>query len=249
MSYVSIGHDGHIWSIGADGKTIYYRQGVAQNNLEGSSWATVDGNLFMVEVGDCQVYGIAVDHTIWKRINVNPQDKMGTNWVQSHGSLMHISVGYGPVLWGVDWGHNVWFKLIGAIKQQGQDGWTEVDKPDGVAKMVNIDVGRDGHVWGVDDVNKVYYRHGISASAKKGTHWAEVPESNFVDVAVCTDGHVWAIGTDNKIYYRTMIVDDDQVGQGWELAEDHLCQGGVCQNEATQVSCGGGNVLVLGANQ
>jgi hypothetical protein len=161
---------------------------------------------------------------------------------------MDVSVGYGPVLWGVDWGHNVWFKLIGAIKQQGQDGWTEVDKPDGVAKMVNIDVGRDGHVWGVDDVNKVYYRHGISPANVRGTHWAEIPQSDFTDVAVCTDGHVWAIGTDQKIYARTMIVDDDQVGQAWMVVEDRLCEGGNCMNTATQVTCGGGNVMVLGAN-
>jgi hypothetical protein len=82
MSYVSIGHDGHIWSIGADGRTVYYRQGVAKNNLNGDSWQEVQGEFFMVEVGDCQVYGISVDHTIFRRINVNPQDKMGSNWVQ-----------------------------------------------------------------------------------------------------------------------------------------------------------------------
>jgi hypothetical protein len=63
--------------------------------------------------------------------------------------------------------------------------------------MVNIDVGRDGHVWGVDSENKVYYRHGVSTTVIRGTHWAEVTESNFVDVAVCTDGHVWAIGADS----------------------------------------------------
>lgn len=29
---------------------------------------------------------------------------------------MHISVGYGPVLWAVDLGNDVWFKQLGAIK-------------------------------------------------------------------------------------------------------------------------------------
>jgi hypothetical protein len=162
---------------------------------------------------------------------------------------MDVSVGYGPVLWGVDYSHNVWFKQLGPIRQPGQEGWTEVNRPDGVSRMINIDVGRDGHVWGVDEDNKVYYRHGISETVRRGTHWAEVEESNFVDIAVCTDGHVWAIGADQKIYYRTRIVDNDQVGEAWALAEDHLCTAGTCQNTATQVSCGGGNVLILGENQ
>jgi len=161
---------------------------------------------------------------------------------------MDISVGYGPVLWGVDWGHNVWFKLIGDIKQFGQEGWIEVEKPDGVSKMVNVDVGRDGHVWGIDDENKVYYRHGIHGQQVMGTHWAEIPQSNFVDIAVCTDGHVWAIGTDSKIYARTMIVDDDQVGQAWMEISDNVCEGGNCMNTATQVTCGGPNVMVIGTN-
>jgi hypothetical protein len=53
MSYVSIGHDGRIWAIGEDGKTVYFRQGVTPDNLNGSSWKVEDGELFMVEVGDC----------------------------------------------------------------------------------------------------------------------------------------------------------------------------------------------------
>ena len=88
--------------------------------------------------------------------------------------------------------------------------------------MVNIDVGRDGHVWGVDDQDKVYYREGIEALVSEttentlsnlqnriGTHWSEIAQSNFVDVAVCTDGHVWAIGTDGAIYWRTRITDEN----------------------------------------
>lgn len=135
--------------------------------------------------------------------------KKGDGWQQIRGQLSDVSVGYGPVLWGVDYGHNVWFKQLGPIKITTQEGWTEVDKPEGSAKMIWLDVGRDGHVWGVDNSNKVYYREGISPTARSGTRWEEVIESNFVEVAVCTTGHVWGIDTNNKIYTRNGIVDDN----------------------------------------
>jgi hypothetical protein len=111
---------------------------------------------------------------------------------------MHVSVGYGPVLWGVDYGHQVWFKQIGAIKQESNDNWTEVSKPDGASKMVQLDVGRDGNVWGVDSDNKAYFRDGVSPSTRSGTHWVDNSNGKpMVNVAVCTDGHVWAVGEDN----------------------------------------------------
>lgn len=161
---------------------------------------------------------------------------------------MDISVGFGPILWGVDYGHNVWFKALGPIKQPGQDGWIDVDKPDGANKMVRLDVGRDGHVWGVDDANKVYYRRGISPTVKKGTAWHEIEGSNFVDVAVCTTGHVWGVSADNQVYYRTRIVDDNQEGEAWALTTDSLAENGSGNNYATQVTCAGGKVLILGTN-
>lgn len=114
--------------------------------------------------------------------------------------------------------------------------------------MVNIDVGRDGRLWGVDNANKVYFRKGISASVRRGASWEEIGQSNFVDIAVCTDGHVWAIGPDDKIYMRTMIVDDNPMGEAWAAVSDSVCEGGNCQNTATQITCGGGNVMILGSN-
>jgi len=253
---IAAGQDGQVWGLDSNRNAVH-RRGINRWNMQGSSWVTIDANLVHIDVGDCQVCGVTANHEIMCRNNVGSDtNKEGDDWSQLRGELMDVSVGYGPVLWGVDYGHNVWFKLLAEIKQFGQDGWTEVDKPDGVSKMVNIDVGRDGHVWGVDDNDKVYYREGIMANAgatqtladRMGTHWWEAPNSNFVDVAVCTDGHVWAIGTDGGIYWRTRITDENQKGEAWEQATDDLCLNGVCQTTGTQISCGGGNVLVLGEN-
>lgn len=67
---------------------------------------------------------------------------------------MWISVGYGPVLWGVDYGHDVWYKKLGEpefVHVTTEVYWREiVPVPPNGAKMFSLDVGRDGHVWGVD---------------------------------------------------------------------------------------------------
>jgi hypothetical protein len=64
--------------------------------------------------------------------------------------------------------------------------------------MVQLDVGRDGNVWGVDSDNQVYFRDGVSPSTRSGTNWVDnTNDGSFVNVAVCTDGHVWAVSNDN----------------------------------------------------
>jgi hypothetical protein len=163
---------------------------------------------------------------------------------------MHISVGYGPVLWGVDYGHQVWFKQIGEIRQDDNDLWTEVSKPDGTnSKMIQLDVGRDGNVWGVNDENKVYFRDGVTPATRSGTAWIEHSNNmQFTNVAVCTDGHVWAVSNDNKVYYRTRIVDENQQGADWAEAADNLALNGNGNGFATQVTCAGGDVMILGTD-
>jgi hypothetical protein len=85
---------------------------------------------------------------------------------------MWISVGHGPVLWCVDYGHDVWFKQLGApefIHIQTEQFWREILPHD--QNMFQLDVGRDGHVWAVDRNNQVYWRAGVEATNKDGTSW------------------------------------------------------------------------------
>ncbi len=67
----------------------------------------------MVSAGDCQLFAINLEHEIFKRMGLEPGRPVGTEWVQFGGELMWISVGHGPVLWGVDYGHDVWYKKLG----------------------------------------------------------------------------------------------------------------------------------------
>jgi hypothetical protein len=70
----------------------------------------------------------------------------------------------------------------------------------------------------------------------------------FTNVAVCTDGHVWAVSNDNKVYYRTRIVDENQQGADWAEAADNLALNGNGNGFATQVTCAGGDVMILGTD-
>jgi hypothetical protein len=113
--------------------------------------------------------------------------------------------------------------------------------------MVQLDVGRDGNVWGVDSESQVFLREGISPSTKSGTHWVENSnDGRWSNVAVCTDGHVWAVSSDNKVFYRTRVIDDNQQGEGWALAGDSMTHNAL--NYATQVTCAGGKVAIMGTN-
>jgi hypothetical protein len=66
-----------------------------------------------VSSGVCQVFSVNIEHEIYKRVGVTLDNKFGESWVQFGGELMMIAVGHGPVLWGVDYGHDVWYKKLG----------------------------------------------------------------------------------------------------------------------------------------
>jgi len=128
---------------------------------------------------------------------------------------MHIAVGYGPVLWGVDYGHDIWFKQLGDVQiadEYTEEFWNQVE-----GHLVQLDVGRDGHVWGVNSDNKVYYREGISADKKEGTDWNHIDDMDMKWVAICADGQVWAVDAENSnVYFRTVVTDDNPLGEDWE---------------------------------
>lgn len=120
---------------------------------------------------------------------------------------MWISVGHGPVLWGVDYGHDVWYKLLGQPEHDSTkhlEFWREILP----TKMMQLDVGRDGHVWAVDRQNQVYWRADVTETNKDGVAWVTStsvysqnsngePVNTDVDfgkanqVVLCTNGQAW----------------------------------------------------------
>jgi len=123
-------------------------------------------------------------HRIFMRSGCSNAKPAGTNWEEFAGTLRHIAVGEGPVLWGVDYVHQVWFKQIGDLIKDREDGqekyWDHIDTETDVMKEVdrhpkkylgffNLDVGRNGHLWalsGRPGTSKVWWRSGITESNK-----------------------------------------------------------------------------------
>jgi len=166
------------------------------------------------------------NHELYRRAGVSPDNKSGDEWEQLNGQFIYHSVGYGPVVWVIDEQDKVWFKQWGEVDSDADypsDLWEEVDD----MKMIQLDVGRDGNVWGVNTDGLVYRRMGIEPETEdqdqvhKGTHWEQVADEQtgaFVHVDMCTTGRVWALrvnGDVNDVQFREGINMESTVGDHW----------------------------------
>jgi hypothetical protein len=103
--------------------------------------------------------------------------------------------------------------------------------------MKDLDVGRDGMVWGCTASGKIIYRAGISVDELSGTEWiTEDVSERCANIAICTSGHVWAVTPNNEVIFRTGIIastfDQDLVGTGWQMENP-------TSMAAAEVACGG----------
>lgn len=179
-----------------------------------------------------------LQHEMYKRQGITPDNKAGQGWEQFGGENMHISVGYGPILWGVDLGHDVWFKQLGAIRIDTPiSHWELVDDTN---QWVQLDVGRDGHVMAVNTANELFWRTGITAEDKDGEGWQQIDDGNAetLSVAICSTGQYWKVGLDFGLYFRTEVFyDDDVFGDAWERVNP--------DQQVSMVSCGGSGEVVV----
>lgn len=89
--------------------------------------------------------------------------------------------------------------------------------------MFQLDVGCDGHVWGTDRNQQVWWRAGITVTNKDGTSWttstqvySQDGEGNAVytdtdfgkanQVVLCTNGQAWQRDLNNKLSVRTGVM-------------------------------------------
>jgi hypothetical protein len=94
--------------------------------------------------------------------------------------------------------------------------WDPIATDDGGNYFVQLDVGRDGHVWAIDNQDNVYYREGITSEDKKGTSWSHPDDTKTMrQVAICTNGNVWGVDEENKLWYRGGVTDDNDKGDEW----------------------------------
>jgi len=179
MLYVSVGLTGAVWGVQVDGKPAV-RIGITRDTPYGNAWKESTGaDLRQLEVGDCQVYGTTNMHEIYRLTGCSTTKPEGTGWEQVGGTLRHIAVGQGPVLWGVDYAHQLWFKVVGDGRKdvdEDKDRFWEQSLPTD-KNMIQLSVGRDGHVWAVGSDGTVYWRDGVTTTDHYGTGWSAQPKN------------------------------------------------------------------------
>ncbi len=175
---------------------------------------TFEANLQTISAGENQLWGSNKNHQIFKRLGINPGLPYGTGWAQVKGRVGDLSVGYGPVIWGVDYAGDIWFKAFGKKLKLSEDELVEKFWDNVSGALHYIDVGRDGAVWGTNSINAIYSRDGISKLKVAGTGWTKQNGAG-TSIAVCTTGMVYVVGTDKRLYYRTEQTENDLIGKNW----------------------------------
>lgn len=86
--------------------------------------------------------------------------------------------------------------------------------------MIDLDVGRDGIVWGCTQSNVPVVRTGVTVDEISGTAWQVENSYQCKNVAVCTSGNVWTVTPSNTLQFRTGIIavslELDLIGDGFE---------------------------------
>lgn len=103
--------------------------------------------------------------------------------------------------------------------------------------MTDLDVGRDGIVWGCTESGKPVVRTGITKDSISGNAWVTEPTNQqCANIAVCTSGHVWAVTPEHEVVFRTGIMassmDQNLLGTGWESQNPTTVR-------VSEVACGG----------
>ena len=145
----------------------------------------VEANLAHIGVGTEQLWGTDKFHHIFKRMGISSGNQLGYGWKEIPGRLGQLTVGYGPVIWGVDYAGDIWFKAYGDIAMDDdlvEQFWDSVD-----GLLRNIDVGRDGILWGVNKETNIFYREGITPANKSGTKWV-VTDGKGLAITTCPTG-------------------------------------------------------------
>jgi len=161
-----------------------------------------------------------MNHEIWKRVEITDENTTGSSWEQVPGALMWASVAETNDYWGVDEAYDVWWHQDGQVSEHPNVQIWDLVGPKNVYQMVQLDVGRDGKVWGTDG-NQLFWRAGITKTEIAGTSWEIIESAPVRNVAHCTNGLVYVVNHENRIQYRVEgNTQNEFKGTGWASFSD-----------------------------
>ena len=150
-----------------------------------------------LDASDDEVWGVASDHTIWKR----PIDGSGA-WQRVNGGLKYVSASGNGYIWGVSNGDVIW-----KCKKPCNGAWTRV--PGGLKQ---IDGGYK-YVYGVASDSTIWTRP-VDGSGS----WRQIP-GQLNHITASASDEVFGVNSSHSIYRCKKPC----IGE-WELIEDRLKQ-------------------------
>ena len=207
LKHVTVGEAG-VWGVNRY-RNIYFRNGVTLSNPKGSSWERISGKLIQIDSGPSGiVYGVNRFHNIYCRTGISLSRPQGTGWIRVPGALKYVSCGvYG--CWGVNRANHIWFRHGVTPRNCAGHKWVRIS-----GALVQLEVNKQGKVYGVNHIQQVYVREGVSSSWPKGTRWRFIPSHPLLHISAGYS-NVMALGTHNIIY---------EFGGKWPLIPGRLKQ-------------------------
>ncbi|XP_071746135.1 uncharacterized protein [Lepeophtheirus salmonis] len=177
-----------------------------------------------VSVGMGGIWGIrAKDDSVWMRtIGSNKLDpgesSCGESWNRMNGGLRQLSVGQNTI-WGINGNGSISVRVGIGKESPGGKEWVAVDGE----SMKHVSVSNKGHVWAVDDKDKIWYRKGACIENVLGSGWKTIPGSlKQLSVSYCG---VWGINSNQEVWYRlNTAMDPDNEGTGWVKVDGRFQQ-------------------------
>ncbi|KAH3732934.1 tectonin beta-propeller repeat-containing protein 1 [Pelomyxa schiedti] len=119
-------------------------------------------------------------------------------WTHIEGQLVQIESDSKGNLWGVNAGHQIFFR-----KPYTHD-WVVVP---GLLNHVSVSQGPIPHVCGINHLHQFFIRTGITETEPMGTTWEKQNAPHFEHIAQGEAGTVWGCTAAHEIYFKTKTTD------------------------------------------
>ncbi|XP_069599024.1 fish-egg lectin-like [Ranitomeya imitator] len=187
LVHVSVGPAG-VW--GVNNASIVFR---FQNN----QWKSVTGLLKQVDAGgNIFLGGVNYQNCVFCLSQSCTSSKASmVTFTSLDGSLKYYSCGpFG--CWGVNSVNNIFFRQNVTPDVCEGSQWQQIN-----GKLVKLEVGTDGSVYGVNHLGTAYRREGISAVTPTGTSWTALDFSFKFKHVTYDAGFLWLL-TETGVIHR-----------------------------------------------
>merc|ERR1712223_907109 len=137
------------------------------------------------------------------------------SWSNGDQKIGCVAAGIGGV-WALTRDGSVMMRE-GAVLGGSASGWTT-----GLGKMKSLSIGTET-VWGLNHVDEVFVRIGVSANDPKGKEWTKV-DGTMSQISVGPTGVCWAVDKGDAVWRRLGAKTTNALGTKWQSVTGKLRQ-------------------------